>query len=109
MSAAQIVAMWTSGRYGGADIARAVGVAQSTVHKTLEREGALHHPIAREGVRRRRADAAKASGNLVGVKSPGRPPVWADCPLHLRDDYRLFRAKGFSPSEARAMLEPVTA
>lgn len=38
--------------------------------------------------------------------SPGRPPVWPDCPEHLRRDYDRFRKHyGFRSAEARAMLE----
>jgi hypothetical protein len=108
MSASQIVAMWTSGQHGSKEIARAVGVAQSTVHKTLKREGVLHHPVAREGVRIRRASAARKSGNLRGVKSPGRPLAWPDCPPHLIEHYRILCRKGFRAAEARAMLEAKT-
>lgn len=42
----------------------------------------------------------------IGKWSRGRPPIWPDCPAHLRSDYDRFRrAYGYRSAEARALLE----
>ena len=40
-------------------------------------------------------------------RTPGRPPVWPDCPPHLAADYAMFRfSKRIPAAQARAMLDP---
>jgi hypothetical protein len=77
-------------------VAEKYGISRHRLNKKFWQQRVLLSPEERS--RRTKSPAAR--------KSPGRPPVWPDCPPHLAEDYALFRRKGLRAAEARAMLDP---
>lgn len=69
--------------------------------------GGVNTLLSRYRVRLPAHERSRRIVTQVPPKSPGRPPVWPDCPPHLFAEYdRLRRRYGYSSAEARAMLDP---
>jgi len=102
----KIAAMWIEGNHTQAEIGARFKISASAVSMALKRRGVRNHPQA---VKAMRARLSKRRQNEIALgKRPGRPPIWPDCPAHLKSDYCRFRkAYGIPAAEARAMLEAV--
>ena len=80
------------------EVARKYGIAMATVAMIF----------AKMGVKLSEKEQRRRSQNEAQRRNSGRERGWPDCPHHLRDDYRVLRAAGDPPAEARSMLEQRT-
>jgi hypothetical protein len=78
---------------------------QAVADKYGIHKGRLGRILNRQGIVLPEHERRKRQYWQTPPKSPGRPPVWTDCPPELRADYALFRRKGLTAAQARGLLD----